>query len=60
MMVFLSKCLPLLVPRAARLFESAGFEVVPDFVPSAPSLLRTQVAMREMHGRLVVRLLEWV
>ena len=64
------------MPRAARLYESAGFEVVPfhvdfsvnvardlsilDFVPDAPSLWRTQVAMREMYGRLVVRLLEWM
>lgn len=64
------------MPRAARLFQSAGFEVIPfsvdfkanaaselgvlDLVPSAAALLRTQVAMREMYGRLVVRLLEWM
>lgn len=57
------------MPRAARLFAAAGFEVVPfpvdfdvnvarelsilDFMPTAPSLVRTQVAMREMYGRLV-------
>jgi len=61
------------MPRASRLFEDAGFEVVPfhvdfnisaaaelsvlDFVPTANALLRTQVAMRETYGRTVVRLL---
>ncbi|MDP2318107.1 MAG: YdcF family protein [Acidobacteriota bacterium] len=61
------------MPRAARLFEAAGFVVVPfhvdfsvndanrlsvlDFVPTATALFRTQVAMRESYGRLVVWLL---
>jgi len=64
------------MPRASRLFEAAGFTVVPfhvdfnvndatelsvlDFVPNAAALSRTQVAMREMYGRIVVRLLEWL
>lgn len=63
------------MPRARTLFESAGFEVLPfyvdfsisaantlsvlDFVPSANGLLRTQIAMRETYGRVVVQLLAW-
>lgn len=61
--------------RASRLFEAAGFAVVPfhvdfaiteasslsvlDFVPTANSLLRTQTAMREAYGRVVVSMLDW-
>lgn len=64
------------MPRASKLFESAGFEVVPfyvdfsisaantlsllDFVPTGNALLRTQVAMRETYGRMVVWLLDWL
>lgn len=54
--------------RARRLFEAAGFTVLPfpvdfaisdagrlgvmDFVPTAPALNRTQIALRETYGRL--------
>lgn len=60
--------------RAARLFAAVGFEVVPfpvdfaaneaatlsvlDFVPTASALFRTQTAVRELYGRVVVRMLE--
>lgn len=59
------------MPRAQRLFEQAGLTVLPfpvdfavsevatlsllDFVPTAPALARTQVALRETYGRVLYR-----
>lgn len=62
--------------RASRLFTAAGFDVAPfyvdfaaneastlsvlDFVPTAAALSRTQTAVRELYGRTIVWLLEFL
>jgi uncharacterized SAM-binding protein YcdF (DUF218 family) len=58
------------MPRAQKVFEQAGFQVLPypvdfvtsatrkayltDFVPSASGLSKTSSALRELYGRIFV------